>query len=191
MRQDHNSPHSTSVSLAPAPAVSPALRKGLMVLGGSLLIALAAQIKLPMWPVPMTLQTLAVLLIGLTYGGRMAAATLALYIAEGAMGLPVFANGGGIAQITGPTGGYLAGFFLAATMLGFAADRGLTRTPWVLSMLLVLATALIYLPGVLWLAGFVGLSKALGAGLVPFLPGDAIKAAIAAMAAGALGRARR
>lgn len=162
-----------------------------LVLAGTALLAIAAQIKVPMWPVPMTLQTLAVLLIGLTYGRGLAAATLAAYLFEGAMGLPVFTNGGGIAQFVGPTGGYLVGFFLAASFLGIAADRGVTRSVPLLATSLVVATALIYLPGVLWLSGFIGLGKALTAGMVAFLLGDAIKAVIAGMVAMRVrGRAR-
>ncbi len=154
-----------------------------LAVAGTILIAIFAQIKVPMWPVPMTLQTLAVLLIGLTYGGRLATATLVLYLAEGALGLPVFANGGGIAQIAGPTGGYLIGFLFAASFLGFASDRGMTRNVPMLAGALTLATALIYVPGVLWLAGFIGAQKALMVGLVPFLLGDLVKAIIAAMIA--------
>lgn len=170
---------------------APLLRTiGLMV-AGTILIAIAAHIKVPMWPVPMTLQTLAVLLIGLTYGGRLATATLALYLFEGAVGLPVFANGGGIAQFVGPTGGYLIGFFLAASLLGFAADRGLTGRVHSLLLLLGVATALIYLPGVLWLSGYIGLDQAVMAGMVPFLLGDAVKATLAAMLARPLGKALR
>ncbi len=159
------------------------LRNATLVLAGSILIAVAAQIKVPMWPVPMTLQTLAVLLIGLTYGGRLATATVLIYLVEGAVGFPVFANGGGLVQFTGPTGGFLIGFLFAASFLGFASDKGMTRHIPGLVGSLALATALIYLPGVLWPAGFIGLEKALMAGLIPFLLGDALKAIVAAMIA--------
>lgn len=154
-----------------------------LALAGTVLVAFSAQIKVPMWPVPMTLQSLAVLFIGLTYGGRMATATLALYLTEGAVGLPVFANGGGIALLLGPTGGYLFGFLLAAALLGFASDRNKLNSPWALGGFLTLASALIYLPGVLWLARFIGVQNAVMAGMIPFLIGDVIKAVIAAMAA--------
>ena len=90
-------------------------KKVLMVLGGSLFFALAARVVVPMFPVPMTLQTLAILIVGLTFGARMGAATLLAYLAEGAMGLPVFAGGqAGLAYMMGPTGGFLLGFVLMA-----------------------------------------------------------------------------
>ena len=159
------------------------LRAALLAVAGSILIALSARIQVPMWPVPMTLQTFAVLFIGLTYGGRLATATLLLYLAEGAIGLPVFAAGGGLAHLVGPTGGYLVGFLLAASLLGFAVDRGLGKTLVPRLALLIAATVLIYVMGVSWLSGFVGLEKAVAVGMVPFLWGDAIKAALAALIA--------
>lgn len=152
-----------------------------MVFAGALLLAIAAQIKVPMWPVPMTLQTVVVLMIGLTYGGRLASLTLAFYLLQGALGLPVFSGGGGIMHLFGPTGGYLVGFLLAASFLGYAADRNGVRTLPVLVAMLAGATLLIYLPGVLWLSGFVGLKQAVVAGMLPFLLGDALKAALVAL----------
>jgi biotin transport system substrate-specific component len=159
------------------------LRNASLVLAGTVIIAIAAQIKVPMWPVPITMQTLAVLLIGLTYGGRLATATLVLYLFEGAVGLPVFASGGGLAQFMGPTGGYLVGFLFAASLLGFASDKGFTKNITGLLGSLTLATALIYLPGVLWLSTFTGVEKALMLGMIPFLLGDVIKAVIVALIA--------
>ena len=95
-----------------------------LVLAGTALLALAAKITVPFWPVPMTLQTLAVFLIAATYGRNLAVATVIAYLVEGAIGLPVFATGGGLAYMAGPTGGYLAGFVVAAAIVGHAADRG-------------------------------------------------------------------
>ena len=100
------------------------LTRALMVLGGSAFIALAAQVSVPMIPVPMTLQTLAVMLVGFTFGARMGAATLLAYLAEGAMGLPVFAQGMNGIAFFGPTAGFLIGFVAMAAITGFAADRG-------------------------------------------------------------------
>ena len=95
------------------------LKKAALIVAGSLFIAIAAQVTVPFFPVPMTLQTLAVLLVGATFGMRMGGATLVAYLAEGAMGLPVFAKGGfGIAALMGPSGGYLFGFVLAAVIVG-------------------------------------------------------------------------
>ena len=169
------------------------LTRALMVLGGSAFIALAAQVSVPMIPVPMTLQTLAVMLVGFTFGARMGAATLLAYLAEGAMGLPVFAQGmNGIAFI-GPTAGFLIGFVAMAAITGFAADRGVKGLVATAAVALF-ASAFIYLPGVLWamsLAEVAGIDTAKwGADnlsmiweyyMSPFLIGDTVKAVLAAL----------
>jgi biotin transport system substrate-specific component len=169
-------------------AVRPRGLAGLLALalGASLLLAAAAWIRVPMWPVPMTMQTFAVLLIGACCGARLAAGAVALYLAEAALGLPVIAA----ATPLGPTAGYLVGFLLAATAVGFAADKGWTRRPLPLALTLVVGEALIYLPGLAWLdLGFVGdLRATLAAGLLPFLPGEAAKLALAAAAITAAAR---
>lgn len=152
-----------------------------VVLAGTALLALSARVQVPFWPVPMTLQTLAVLTVGATFGARMAAATVLAYLAEGAIGLPVFAGGGGIGYMAGPTGGYLLGFLLAAVFAGWASDRGLLRGILPALGVFLLAEALIFGPGVLWLAGFTGAEKALAGGLLPFLPGEALKLGLAAL----------
>ena len=156
----------------------------LMVLGGTLLIALAAQVRVPMYPVPMTLQTLAILTIGLTYGARLGAATLIAYLAEGAMGLPVFAGGGaGLAYMAGPTGGFLVGFVLMAWLAGLASDKGLTRGLVPAALVALVAAVLLYVPGLAWAwAAFSKTPDVLWAGwMAPFLLGDAVKAVIAAL----------
>ena len=152
-----------------------------MVIVGSLFIALAAQIAVPMYPVPVTGQTLAILLIGMTYGSRMAASTVALYLLEGALGLPVFANGAaGTLYMFGPTGGYLAGFLMAAVTLGFLAERGFGRTILSTAVAMLIGTATIYIFGVAWLSMMIGFEKAVIHGVMPFLYGDALKAVVAA-----------
>jgi biotin transport system substrate-specific component len=152
-----------------------------MVIVGSLFIALAAQIAIPMYPVPVTGQTLAILLIGMTYGSRMAASTVALYLLEGALGLPVFANGAaGALYMFGPTGGYLAGFLIAAVTLGFLAERGFGRTILSTAVAMLIGTATIYIFGVAWLSMMIGFEKAVIHGVMPFLYGDALKAVVAA-----------
>ena len=162
----------------------PALLRGMAVISGSLLIWLAARIEAPFWPVPMTMQTLAVLALAAVLGRRLGVAAVALYLVEGALGLPVFAGsperGIGLAYMAGPTGGYLAGFLLAAAVVGHLA--GSARGPLRLFAVMLAGTALIYLPGVLWLSAFTGPKAAVMAGLVPFLPGDILKAAVAALA---------
>ncbi len=168
-------------ALFPAPSLA---RQVALVLGGTLFIALAAQISVPMLPVPMTLQTLAILIVGLTYGARLGAATLIAYLAEGAMGLPVFANGqASLAYMMGPTGGYLLGFVAMAWLAGLAADRGIARGILPTALVAVAASALLYVPGVAWLTAVtpLDLTGAVKAGMLPFLPGDAIKAVLAAL----------
>jgi biotin transport system substrate-specific component len=159
-------------------------RQTLLVLAGSLIIALSAQISVPMFPVPMTLQTLAVILVGLTLGARMGAASVLAYLAEGAAGLPVFANGGfGIAPLMGPTAGYLWGFVAQAALAGWMAERGMSRGLVATFFAALIAALFIYVPGVLWLQAVTPLdvTGAAKAGMVPFLIGDVVKAAIAAL----------
>lgn len=158
-----------------APRGVPALRFGAMALLGSAVLAASAQVSLPMWPVPATLQTLAVLLLGALGGSRLGAASVALYLAEGAMGLPVFAHGtGGLAVLAGPTAGYLAGFLPAAWLAGLAG-RGMARQ----ALVLTAAHLLPFVPGVAWLTGFVGWDRAVMAGFVLFVPGTVVKTALA------------
>lgn len=146
-----------------------------MALLGSAVLAASAQISLPMWPVPATLQTLAVLLLGALGGARVGVASVALYLAEGAAGLPVFAGGtGGLAVLAGPTAGYLLGFLPAAWIAG-QAGQGVLRQAGVLTA----AHLVLFAPGVAWLAGFVGLERALMAGFVLFVPGTLVKTALA------------
>lgn len=146
--------------------------------GFSLMIGLSAHVSffLPFTPVPITLQTLAVLLAGALLGPRLGTATLALYLAEGIAGLPVFAPG------KGPfADGYLAGFVAAALVVGLLAERRWDRNPLGMAAMMAIGSAVIYLFGVAWLSHFVGgITHAIALGIVPFLPGDALKAAIAA-----------
>ncbi len=160
------------------------LKRVLMVLGGSLAIALAAQVSVPMLPVPMTLQTLAILMVGLTFGARMGAATLLVYLGQGAMGLPVFANGGaGLPYMMGPTGGFLLGFVAMAWIAGFASDRGWTRSVVGAVATALIASAVIYLPGLAWPAIALGKSvpELVSGWMLPFLAGDAVKSVLAAL----------
>jgi biotin transport system substrate-specific component len=141
------------------------------------------------------MQTLVALLIGLAYGFPLGVATVLLYLAQGAVGLPVFAGtpekGIGLMYLLGPTGGYLIGFALAAAITGWVAER--RRDAGALALAVVAGTVAIYAPGVLWLARFVGFEQALGLGLVPFLWGDILKAVLAlvlALAGAAMVRRR-
>ena len=158
-----------------------AFSKLLAVLAGLSLLTISAHIKIPFYPVPLTMQTLVVLGIGMTYGARLGGTTLLGYLAAGFIGLPVFAGGAGIAYMTGPTGGYLAGFFAAAIVLGTLAERGWTRNWATAAAAMLMGNAIIYFLGVGWLTSLIGLDKAVQFGLLPFLYGDALKLIIAAL----------
>ena len=159
-----------------------AMRAVLLAVVGSALVAISAQIQVPMYPVPMTMQPFAVIVIGAAFGARLGAATLLLYMAEGALGLPVFAGlKGGAAMLTGPTAGYIVGFVLASGAVGWLAERGWDRNIVTTVAAMTIGMALIYLPGVAWLASLIGTEKAIAAGMMPFLVGDAVKIALAAL----------
>ena len=153
----------------------------LAVLAGIALLTVSAHIKIPFHPVPLTMQTLIVLGIGMTYGARLGGATLLGYLAVGFIGLPVFAGGAGMAYMMGPTGGYLAGFFAAAVVLGALAERGWTRSWATAAAAMLMGNVIIYLLGVGWLSSLIGWEKAVQLGLLPFLYGDALKLIIAAL----------
>lgn len=153
-----------------------------LIVGGSLLIGLMAQvaIPLPFTPVPITGQTLAVLLAGALLGSRRGALCILTYLAEGFAGLPVFAGGtAGISRLLGPTGGYLVGYLVAAYLVGWLAEKGWDRKLWTNFTAMVMGNSAIYLFGVSWLAIALGWQEALVAGMYPFIPGDLIKIAIA------------
>lgn len=172
--------HTLTAALWPQSRVS-LLHQALLVIAGTALLAISAKINVPFWPVPQTLQTLVVLLIGAAYGARLGGITLAAYLAEGAIGLPVFAKGAGLAYMAGPTGGYLAGFLLAAIVVGWLADRGFGRTIFTTVIAMLAGMAIIYGLGVGWLATITGVEKAVALGLTPFLLADAVKVGIAAL----------
>ncbi len=154
---------------------------------GSLLIAVSAKVQIPFYPVPMTMQTFMILTIGMAFGWRLGAATVMLYLIQGALGFPVFAGtpekGVGVAYMAGPTGGYLAGYLLAAASVGWLAERGLSRHALGVVLAMLIGNALIYLPGVLWLGALFGWDKpVLEWGFWPFLAGDGAKLLLAAAA---------
>jgi len=150
----------------------------------SAFVGLTAQVEIPLWPVPLTLQTLGALFTGAVLGGRRGALALLLYLAEGAAGLPVFAGGAsGVAYMLGPTGGYLVGFVLAAGVVGLLAGRDWDRRLVWTVLAMVVGNIVIYVLGVAWLAVFLGdLRDALTQGMLIFIPGDLIKIAVAALA---------
>ena len=161
-------------------------RKVILAIAGSLALWASAKLQVPFYPVPMTMQTFVVLVIGMAYGWRLGAATVLLYLAEGAAGLPVFAGtpekGIGLAYMVGPTGGYLLGFVLSAALVGWLAQRGWGRNLATTFAAMALGTAMILGLGVLWLGAVLGWDKPiLEFGLYPFLPGAAFKIALAAV----------
>ena len=171
------------------------LRKALLVIGGTIFIALAAKVSVPLWPVPMSLQTLAILMVGFSFGSRLGAITLLAYLAQGAAGLPMFTPTTlpGLAAFTGPTAGFLVGFVGMAWLAGLAAERGVARGFLGTAVAGIVISALLYIPGAAWPmfvagplgveAGWVGLgASSVWAGFVaPYLIGDAVKAVIAAL----------
>ena len=155
------------------------VRNAVLAIAGTLIVAAAAQVNVPMLPVPMTLQSLAVLMIGAAYGARLGAATLALYALEGAMGLPVFAqfqSGVMLASF-----GYVLGFIAAAYVVGYLAERGWDRSAPKMFAAMLLGAAVLYVPGLIWLSAWIGVEKAVQFGLMPFILGDVVKAAVAAL----------
>lgn len=163
----------------------PVLRMAALMLLGSVALWLSAKIQIPLWPVPVTMQTFAVLVIGIAYGWRLGGATVLFYLAQGAIGLPVFAGGwsegGGLHHlVAGPTAGYLVGFAAAAAVVGRLAERGWDRSPVTAAAAMVIGNLVIYAMGIAWLGGMVGYGTALQVGLLPFLLGDALKVALGA-----------
>ena len=161
-----------------------------LIAAGAALTAGAAQIVIPMWPVPITGQTFAVLFVGATLGSLRGALSMLLYVGLGVAGLPVFAEGGaGLAKLAGPTGGYMIGFVLAAALVGWLAQKQWDRKVLGTIGAFLAGTAVIYAVGLPWLSVALGqlgypndLNATLQAGLYPFIPGDLIKA----LAAGGL-----
>ena len=155
-----------------------------LVMGASILVALSAQIAIPLpfTPVPVTAQTLAVLLIGAVLGSARGALAILTYLAEGAVGLPVFAGGkAGLAWLAGPTGGYLLGFVLAAFVTGFLAERKWDRNIFSGFLAMLIGNVIIFAFGLLVLQSYVGVERVLELGFYPFILGDIVKLALAAI----------
>lgn len=161
-----------------------------LAVSGTLLLTLSAKTKVVLGPVDMSLQTLAIFLISAAFGMRLALATLLLYMAQGAMGFPVFQStpekGLGIAYMLGSTGGYLAGFVAMAAIVGWAADRGWDRSPVKMLGAVLTAEIVMMAMGFAWLAILIGVEKSWQFGVVPFIVPDLIKVALAATLAPAI-----
>ena len=167
------------------------VRDGVLIVACSLLMAVSAHLSifLPFTPVPITMQTLVLMLTGAALGSKRGALTMLLYLAEGAAGLPFFAQGGGMIHLVGPTAGYLWSYPVAAFVVGWLCEKGLDRSFFTSILAMLPSTLIIYAAGVSWLA-IVGIPTPHGldhslytaflGGMLPFIPGDLIKLAIAA-----------
>ena len=162
------------------------IKRAVLVALGIAILAIAAKIRVPMWPVPITMGTFAVLTIGAAYGPKLGLTTIMGYMLIGAFGFDVFASStaenNGLAYMLGGSGGYLLGYVLATAALGYLARLGWDRTALKMGGALLIGNALIYIPGLLWLNGFAeSWAQTFQWGLTPFLIGDAIKLALAAL----------
>jgi len=168
----------------PGTAVSSGSRAVILGAIGVALLWISSKIQIPLWPVPVTMQTFVVLTLGCAYGTRLGLATVLAYLAAGAVGLPMFAGGwtegGGLVHLYGPTGGYLVGFAVAAAICGRLAERGWDRSVSRAALAMLIGNLVIYALGVAWLAAQIGIEPALRHGLMPFLVGDALKIALGA-----------
>ncbi len=173
-------------AIGPSEGTALRIKQAAMVVLGIAALAIFAKIKVPMWPVPVTMGTFAVLTIGAAYGPRLGLATILGYMIIGALGFDVFAGSSaeaaGLTYMMGGTGGYLLGYVLATLALGFAARAGWDRSIVMMAAAMLIGTALIYIPGVAWLGVLYGWDQPiLQWGLTPFLIGDALKLVLAAL----------
>jgi biotin transport system substrate-specific component len=178
-----NYPPANPVPSSPTKTRYSALRLPLNLFGGSLVMVLCAKATVPFWPVPMTMHVFGALFLAGLFGGRVAALMVVTYLAEGAIGLPVFSHsataGAGMSYFAGPTGGYLVGFVVAAFLAGTWIERRGTGGSWWMLAPMLAGLAMVYLLGCLWLTQFVGLSKVVPVGILPFILGDLLKVALA------------
>jgi len=162
------------------------VKRCVLLVFGVLALSVAVKVHIPMYPVPITMGTFVVLGLGAAYGLKLGLATIFSYLFIGLLGFDVFATSSaelnGWNYMVGTTGGYLVGYVLAAAALGYLAQRGWDRSTWWMAFAMLIGNILIYLPGLLWLGTLLGWDKPILAwGLTPFLIGDALKLALAAM----------
>ena len=155
------------------------LKTILYVLFGTLLLAVSSKVQVPFWPVPMTMQTFVVFILAMAYGWKLSFLTLTAYLFEGAIGLPVFASGGGLSYLIGPTAGYLYGMTIAATLIGYFADLDYGKSFIKTIIPLTIGTVIIFLFGIGYLSSIIGFDKAINVGLLPFIPSELFKIALA------------
>ena len=168
-------------NILPLKGVNTYIKNIFLVLFGTLLLTVSSKIQVPFWPVPMTMQTFIVLIIAMAYGWKLSFLTLIAYLIEGALGLPVFAKGGGLLYLTGPTAGYLYGMAIAAAVIGYFADLGYGKTIIKCILPLMIGTIIIFVFGIGYLSSIIGFEKAIVAGLLPFIPSELFKIALAVL----------
>ena len=173
-------------ALWPARVEDEFVRNATLMVFGFCLLTLSAKIQVPFWPVPMTMQTFVVLVIGMAYGRRLGSATVLAYLIAGASGLPVLAGtperGIGLLYMMGPTGGFLVGFLVAAAVVGYLGDRGWDRSFLATAAAMIVGQAIISFAGVVWLANSFGVPKAIEVGFMPFLASSALKTVLGIVA---------
>lgn len=172
-------------AIAPREGTQLLIKQAALVVLGIAVLAIAAKIKVPMWPVPITMGTFAVLTIGAAYGARLGLVTILGYMIVGALGFDVFAGSSaeayGLTYMMGGTGGYLLGYVMATVALGWFAQAGWDRSAGKMALAMLAGNVLIYVPGLIWLGMLYGWDKPIMQwGLTPFLIGDALKLALAA-----------
>jgi biotin transporter BioY len=151
------------------------LKDILLVLSFAILTGICAKLKIEIGVVPITMQTFAVLISGALLGSKRGALSQITYLLMGLAGIPWFSRGGGMGYVFSPTFGYIVGFVLAAFFVGFLCEKGFDRKIETAILAMLVGNILIYLPGLLWLARFVGFEKVLLVGFYPFITGDVIK----------------
>ena len=155
------------------------LKNIILVFLGTILLSASSKVQVPFWPVPLTMQTFVVFIIGMSYGSKLAFSTLVLYLIEGAFGLPVFAKGGGLLYLTGPTAGYLYGMMISAWVIGKFSDLGYNSSYFKSLKSLLIGTSIIFLLGIGYLGSIIGYDKALTVGLYPFVLSEIFKILLA------------
>lgn len=184
-------PNTLLGAFAPKAAVAKFATSVATLLLGSLLLAISAKISVPVWPVPVTTTSFAVAALAAAFGWRIGVATVLAYLVEGAMGLPVFAAGGGLAYFMGPTTGFLLGYLPMAYIIGRAADMGASKRPFTLFGAMLIGDAVLFAAGFAWLvvmagsATWIDQSNVIGSGFAkavqPFIIWDILKMGLAAL----------
>ena len=163
----------------PQNATSPLVRTSVLIAIGIAILTASAYLQIPTQPVKISLQSLAVVLIGLAYGPRLGAGTVLSYLGLGAVGAPVFQSGAGFAYMAGPTGGFLLGMLLATVVAGMFAQRGVLRSSAATLVATIVSLAVVFVPGVAWIGVLFGFDQSLALGLYPFIPGELVKIGVA------------